>query len=304
MSDYGFKTVNDIKNKDMNISINAKYPMMGFDMGHKPMSFRTIRITDAKEIPISEITHSPDYVAPARPTDAQLQSLYYGYNDPQGNFWPITGYANKTHGYFRQLICKYEHGYKFRPACYATITGNINKKTTTNAVGTPIAGRYYWQGSVYDSNWNLMQSFNTTTQTTGLGGNLFPWINGMKAQSGEPMNRHYFNYTNNNIPTTSSTRDGLQNGMRSLFVYYMSDSFTDKYPFEFSVDDKYVYVYRYAYWSDMYGRLHFDHTFYDDGYNWRYEIKDEIRVKMIEQLAGSNIDITIMLFPYKMEDLL
>ena len=44
MSDYGFKT-HDNTGK---IAINAKNPIFGFDMGHKPRGFKTFRFTDAK----------------------------------------------------------------------------------------------------------------------------------------------------------------------------------------------------------------------------------------------------------------
>lgn len=44
MSDYGFAT----KDQNGDNAINAKNPIFGFDMGHRPMAFKTFRFNDAK----------------------------------------------------------------------------------------------------------------------------------------------------------------------------------------------------------------------------------------------------------------
>ena len=48
MSDYGFAT----KDQNGDNAINAKNPIFGFDMGHRPMAFKTFRFNDAKTYPI------------------------------------------------------------------------------------------------------------------------------------------------------------------------------------------------------------------------------------------------------------
>lgn len=313
MSDYGFKTVKTNKNGDKDTAINAKFPMMGFDMSHRPSSFITFHISDAKTNPIADASNMPGYSSPSLPDVSNLSNLYYGFYDPQGNFQPLLGGANYTYGYKKELIYEYKHGYNFRPACYGTITGTLGLKLTTNAIGTPVAGKYYWNGSLSNSNWNLMTAFNTTTttdQTAGsFNGNLFPYMNGMKSIFGGALNRHYMSYRlfRTDVPSTSSTKDAVQYGIDHLTLYHFSKDFVGEYPYSFEVDDEYIRIYRTYYWAEFYGRLYFDHTFYDSdsygSYNWRYEIKDYVRAKIVEQLYGSEIDINIMLFPYKMEDL-
>lgn len=311
MSDYGFKTVKNNKNGGKDTAINAKFPMMGFDMSHRPSSYITFHITDAKTNPIATAGNTPGYSAPSS-TVNNLTNLGFGFYDPQGNLWQLQGGANKTSGYVKTLIYQYEHGYNFRPACYGTITGTLNLQVTTNAIGTPVAGKYYWEGSLYNDNWNLMSAFNTTSTRQALsgGGDLFPYMNGMKAIYGGALNEHTFNYSMpaNSVPTTSSTKDAVQNGIFRLTTYHFTNNILNgEYPYSFEVDDKYIKIYRTYYWNETYGRLYFDHTFSDTDsygtYNWRYYIEDYVRAKQVEQTYGSEIDITIMLFPYKMEDL-
>lgn len=310
MSDYGFKTVKTNKNGGKDTAINAKYPMMGFDLSHRPNSFRTIHISDIKTNPFAS-SSTPGYSSPSLPSVSSLSNLPVHFIGPDGTRWYITGGANKTHGYVREEIYRYEHGYDFRPACYGIITGVLNRRVRTNAIGnepgTSPVGKDYYNGSLVNSNWNLMSSFNTVSESTSIGYPLFPWMNEMKTSYGENLNFHSFSYTLSNAPSTSTNNDAIKASMRQLTIryynYYVSISSNAYYPYDFEVDEKYVKIYRTYYWCEIYGRIYFDHTFYDDDMNYRYEMKDFLRTKFVEQLNGSEIDITIMLFPYRMEDL-
>ena len=309
MSDYGFKTVKTNKNGGKDTAINAKYPMMGFDLSHRPKSFRTIHISDIKTNPFAS-SSTPGYSSPTLPSVSSLSNLPVAFVAPDGTRWYITGGANKTYGYVREEIYRYEHGYDFRPACYGTIIGVLNRRVRTNAIGnesgTSPVGKYYYNGSIANSNWNLMTSFNTVSESTSIGYPLFPWMNGMKTSYGENLNHHMFSYTLSDAPSTSTNNTAIKDSMRYLTIrnYNYSDvSSNAYYPYDFEVDEKYVKIYRTYYWCEIYGRIYFDHTFYDDDMNYRYEMKDFLRTKFVEQLNGSEIDITIMLFPYRMEDL-
>lgn len=314
MSDYGFKTVKTNKNGGKDTAINAKFPMMGFDMSHRPSAYVSFHISDVKTNPLADASNAPDYSSPSLPAVSSLSDLPYGIYDPQGNPQPLLGGANKTSGYVKELIYEYKHGYNFRPACYGTITGSLNLQTTTNAIGTPVAGNYYYNGSLNDSNWNLMTAFNTTTTTppqVSQSGSLFPYMNGMMSISGGALNNHMFHYTiwSGNVPTTSSNKDVVQNGIAMLTSNHFNNTiFGGEYPYSFEVDNECIRIYRTYYWSEVYGRLYFDHTFYYSDplvgqFNYRYYIEDYVRARQVEQLYGSEIDINIMLFPYKMEDL-
>lgn len=304
MSDYGFKTLKRGSESRVDTAINAKYPMMGFDLSHRPSAYRTIHISDAKTNPFAS-SSTPGYSSPSLPSVGSLTSIYYGFNDPQGNFHPILGGSNKTSGYVRELIYQYEHGYDFRPAGYGIITGTINRRTRTNAIGTPVSGNYYFNGSLSNGNWNKITAFNTTEES-GTTQNLFPYMNGMKADTGESLNSHLFTYALRDAPSTSNPNAAVKEAMWRLSIYHFTNFVQGDnvyYPYDFEIDEKYVKIYRTYYWSEIYGQIYFDHTFYDSGYNWRYQMQDYLRVKQVEQTAGSEIDITIMLFPYKMEDI-
>ena len=154
-----------------------------------------------------------------------------------------------------------------------------------------------------------MASFDRTTEDNIFygGSNLFPYMNGMKNIGGNAMNYHQFTFVmpQSDVPSTSSNTSLIKPAMNRIASLFFQNSILSggEYPYSFEVDDKYIKIYRTYYWSDVYGRLYFDQTMYDEGYNYRYELKDFLRVRQVEQLAGSEIDITIMMFPYKMEDL-
>lgn len=315
MSDYGFKTIKKGKNSLDGVSINAKYPILGFDLGHKPPSYITIHISDAKDNPIANSSNTPGYSAPSLPNVSSLENLSYWFSDGGSDRRYVKGGSNYKIGYVRTEIYSYKHGYKFRPACYGTITGDIKLKVRTNAVGnktaspynmpTP-AGNYYYRGTLTDNNYNLLSSYETTIESTGVSsGQLFPYMNGMKTIYGGPLNDHRFSYTlpTTQVPTTSTENTGIKRSVQSLTMSHFFKTATGYYPYEFVVDDEYIRIYRTYYWCEIYGRIYFDETFTDDDLYWRIEMKDYIRTKMVEELAGSEIDINIMMFPYRMEDL-
>lgn len=315
MSDYGFKTLKYGKNSQDGVAINAKYPILGFDLSHNPPAYVTIHISDTKDNPIANSSNTPGYSAPSLPETSSLSNLPYYFSDGGSDRRWVKGGSNYTSGYVRTEIYRYKHGYDFRPACYGTITGDINLKIRTNAVGnktaspynmpTP-AGNYYYRGSLSDNNYNLLSAYETTTDATyGSGGQLFPYMNGMKTIYGGPLNSHRFMYSllSSQVPTTSSTNDAIKRCVQALTTSYFNKQVTGYYPYEFAVDNEYIRIYRTYYWCEIYGRIYFDETFTDDDLYWRIEMKDYIRTKMVEELAGSEIDINIMMFPYKMEDL-
>ena len=311
MSDYGFKTVKTNKNGGRDTAINAKYPIMGFDLSHRPATYVTFHISDSKSNPIANATNAPGYTAPTLPSVSSLSNLPYWFSDGGSDKRWGKGGSNYTSGFVRTEIYRYKHGYDFRPACYGTITGSVNVGIRTNAIGnasgTNPAGNYYYRGTLSNSNYNLMTSFNTTTETSGgaSSGDLFPYMNGMKTIYGQPLNEHRFTYTllSNQVPSTSNPSDGIKACVQALTLQHFNKTVSGHYPYEFEVDDEYIYIYRTYYWCEIYGRIYFDETFWDEDLYWRIELKDYLKAKMVEELAGSEIDINIMMFPYKMEDL-
>lgn len=309
MSDYGFKTLKNGTNDLKDVAINAKYPIMGFDLSHSPSAYVSFHITDSKTNPIANASNTPGYSAPSLPSVSSLGELPYWFSNGGSDRRWVKGGSNYTYGYVKKEIYRYKHGYNFRPACYGTITGKLNQKLTTNAIGnasgTNPSGKIWYRGTLSNSNYNLMSSFNTTSESATLGsGQLFPYMNGMKTIYGPDARSHRFVYllAYDEVPTTSQQND-IKSIINFLTNLYFNKTVSGEYPYSFEVDEEYIKIYRTYYWCEIYGRVYFDETFWDDDFYWRIELKDYLRTKMVEQLAGSEIDINIMLFPYQMEDL-
>ena len=88
MSDYGFKTVKTNKNGGKDTAINAKFPMMGFDMSHRPSAYVSFHISDVKTNPLADASNAPDYSSPSLPDISSLSDLPYGIYD----FFELTDY--------------------------------------------------------------------------------------------------------------------------------------------------------------------------------------------------------------------
>lgn len=308
MSDYGFKTLKNGRTNTTEVAINAKYPMMGFDLSHRPSAYVTFHITDAKDNPLAD-SSTPGYVAPVLPSVSSLGNLPYWFSDGGSDRRWVKGGSNITYGYVKTEIYRYKHGYNFRPACYGTITGKLAQKIRTNAIGnasgTNPSGKIWYNGTLDNSNYNLMSSFNTTTEgASATSGALFPYMNGLKTISGTDARMHNFSYRlfRTNVPTTSQQED-IKYIIQYLTTEHFYKNITGEYPYSFEVDEEYIKIYRTYYWCEIYGRVYFDETFVDEDFNWRIELKDYLRARMVEELAGSEIDVNIMMFPYKMEDI-
>lgn len=314
MSDYGFKTVKNNKNGGKDTAINAKFPMLGFDLSHRPYAYITFHITDTKDNPLPTAQNTPGYTSPSLPAVNSLENLnWYFTGVSASDRRYVKGGANRTSGFVKELIYQFEHGYDFRPACYGTVTGKINRGVRTQAVGNMTsaphnmpapAGNFWINGRLSDGNWNKMASFETFTEPT-RSSVLYSYMNGMKSVDGGQMNYHDLHYLlfAREVPTSSSESNAIKNTVYWLTNNYFSNSQAGEYPYSFEVDNKYIKIYRTYYWGEAYGRIYFDETFWDGSYNWRQEMKDYLRVKQVEELAGSEIDINIMMFPYQMEDL-
>lgn len=309
MSDYGFKTLKNGSGTSTDTAISAKMPIMGFDLSHRPSTYITFHITDAKTNPIAD-SSTPGYTAPSLPSVSSLSNVG-SFIDIHGTTRYIKGGANIKSGYVRTLIHQQKHGYKFRPACYGTFTGKIVKGVRTKAIGngpeTSPAGKLYFDGNLYNGNWNLMSSFNTATENTETT-QLISYMNRMNGIYGAQPDEHMFIYTlsPSSVPSPSENSSLIKPAVSALtYMFYKNYITSGEYPYSFEVDDEYIKIYRTYYWNEIYGRVYFDETMAtDDVGNMRYELKDFLKVQQVEQLTGSEVDVNIMLFPYKMEDLI
>lgn len=310
MSDYGFKTLKSGKERPKDIAINAKYTNMGFDLRHKPMPFVTISINDTRTNPYATMGVRGYNPAP-RPELNQLTDTGFYYRDLNFNPVPFLGKANKTYGVVDEVIYQAEHGYNFRPAGYVIYTGKINENIQKNCVGIPVAGQIITTVSGYTSsnyNWNLMSSFNRSVTTSSMvNGTLTPNMNKMTSKYGEVLNDRSFLYTirTDEVPSTSSEQTWVSNAVFNLSMKeFQLHLLNGEFPYRVEVDDKYIKVYRTYYWCEMWGRLYMKSQSNSGDISSTAYIEDEFKIKMVEQTYGSTVDITLMLFPYKMEDIL
>lgn len=267
MSDYGFKT-HDATNK---VAINAKNPIFGFDMAHKPRAFKTFRITDAKT--------SPFHTA----------SLYDP-NPTPSNSW---GYAeNSDWGYVKELVKKVKHGYNFRPVGYATITGSLNTEVRVQITQRQRAGSY---GGNYTL--PLIKSqYSSQELTPNMTGHIwFP----------------YTSYPSYAPPVATLTATDFANTTwayeypKSVMTMpygplYDPDYINQFYlpdPISVEIDDEYIYFYRTYLWSDTIRRAKFTY-----GGSTSDDIQE--RVKVSTQYTGSVYNITVYLCPFPIEELL
>jgi hypothetical protein len=266
MSDYGFST----KDQNGDNAINAKNPIFGFDMGHRPMAFKTFRFNDVKTYPIQSGN-------PATPNPQPIVSSW-SYDETQSS------------GEIVETLLKRKHGYNFRPVGYAVITGTLKISSHVQITQTQRAGT--WGG-------NYTKTLIKDIQTYELTPNQFNhiWISstGTDSISGSVVSLTPSDFSNTiwsiEYPKRMFTNMpwGLDYGTAALK--------TDD-PIWVEFDDQYIYIKRKRSWTDCIRRCKY--TWYDSS------TSDDIqeRVKATAQFTGSRFDVTVYLCPYPLKELL
>jgi hypothetical protein len=264
MSDYGFAT----KDQNGDNAINAKNPIFGFDMGHRPMAFKTFRFNDAKTYPIQ--TGSP-----ATPNPQPVDS--WGYDETQSS------------GEIVETLLKVKHGYNFRPVGYAVITGTWKISSRVQITQTQRAGT--WGGNYTKTLIKDIQSYELTP-------NQFNhiWISDTGVS---PMSGSMVTLTPTDFSSTIWSYEypkSVMTGMPWGSDYGMWALKADD-PIWVEFDDQYIYIKRKRSWTDCIRRCKF---------TWRGSTSDDIqeRVKATAQFTGSQFDVTVYLCPYPLKELL
>lgn len=263
MSDYGFAT----KDQNGDNAINAKNPIFGFDMGHRPIAFKTFRFNDAKTYPIQ--TGSP-----ATPNPQPVDS--WGYAETQSS------------GEIFETLLKVKHGYNFRPVGYAVITGTWKISSRVQITQTQRAGT--WGGSYTKTLIKDLQSYELTP-------NQFNhiWISSTGVT---PLSGSMVKLTPTDFSKTIWSYEYPKSIMTNMpwgSEYGMALKTDDPIWVEF--DDQYIYIKRKRSWTDCIRRCKF---------TWRGSTSDDIqeRVKATAQFTGSQFDVTVYLCPYPLKELL
>ena len=271
MSNYGFVTYNE-KTGKKEVSINSKYPVFGPEYNKINSTFRTTHISDTKTYPIK--TASISIPTPNLP--------YYGID----NYYGISEYV----GYDDELVTEYEHGYKFRPIGYATITGKIIGNNVGELSQTVISGTMSYGGN-----------FTVYSNTRWLDTELTPGFGGMNSQTGG----FYLPWERNSMTVGNSQYTGnfiVPDSVLGVFLsrYNVNATIgirqglpgTISAPYWVEIDDTKVKIWKRIYWADHIIRAKpSDYDAYERG-------------KVRENFAGSELDITVYLCPYKLGDLI
>ena len=271
MSDYGFKTYNERTGKE-EASINSKYPIFGPNYYDIKTAFRTTHISDIKTYNVRGNTLS--IPTPNKP--------YYGYNNYYG--------VNRASGYTDYIIAEYEHGYKFRPIGYFTVTGNLVGNLVGQLQQTTTVG-----GSTYGGNFTVYLNKNYMDIT------LTPAVGELATQTGSATQA--WEYVNVTVGTTGSNYDfKVPSAVPGVFLTQNNYDATIPFrgydatpPYFVEITDTKVIIKKRVYWAEQVLRAKTPSSNTFDIYE---------RSKIIENFAGSELDFTVYLCPYKEEDLL
>lgn len=275
MSDYGFATF-DEKTGRNEMKINSKWPVFGPEYSKIAQQFKTIHLTDT----VSKAVKTASLSVPA------LTYNFTGYGTSYDIWYGESIYTT----YVDEEIYRYEHGFKFRPLGYYTIAGNLNKNIRVNLVQTNVAG-----GANYGGNFTVNQALNKT-------GMALPVRNGMR----DATNAYNTLWASSlvipksqNAGGTASNNVIIPNSCLGIFSSYPNttelhrDYDANYTPYRVEIDDTYVRVIRRTAWGD-----HIVRAGYQNG-----NLNIRQRTKVIEDYAGTTLDITVYLIPYSMEDI-
>ena len=284
MSDYGFATYDDRTGR-VSEKINSKYPVFGPEYKKISTQYKTVKIFDTtvnstEDLPSSGVTI---------PTDNECywigQDHYFGENGgPQGI-------------YEDTCIYSYEHGFKKRPLGYAIITGKLVRNLRYTLVQDQVSGMdmggdfrvpLSGDGSITD-NIELAPKMGKMMQLA-IGVNdawVDPSVMVSKVAQGGVTTRDII------------IKDSCDNAfVRPLYYHIAYDNGqpVDQSPYRVEITDTEVKIYRRTFWYDSIARAYQTAPSYA-----RYNVNQ--RTKLVEDYAGSMLDVTLYLVPYNMEDL-
>ena len=264
MSDYGFKT----DDKTGKIALNAKNPIFGFDMGHKPRAFKTFRFRDTKQS-TTNVGTTPEPNPPFVPDN-----------------WSTA--ENNQRGQVRELIMKVKHGYNFRPVGYATITGNLKINTNVKITQTQRAGNF---GGNYSRQWVYQTRSYTLTPSqynkafVAIASDVFNGAWAILQQS--DFTGTLWNY-------------GIENYFTGVYNFESSYGIPgeENMPISVEIDDEYIYFYRKWAWYNEVRRAMWRES------NWAVHQDIQERVQISNDFAGSTYDVTVYLCPFPIKEIL
>lgn len=275
MSDYGFATY-DEKNPNIRDGVvNSKWPIFGPKYNMISTCFKTYHISD-----------TTTYVA---------KDVVYPLSPPSADSW------DGSHAYrLRKVeILRRKHGFKKRPMGYVCFTGYVVENTRG------YIKQYHENGSAALGGDFELNGVNTTTipvHSSLQDGMQTSWTGNWSFLQ-NTLNQKIFTiydgstwYPEGNIKVPTAVASKAK-GTISLWddqdvppvpglTLYSED------PYEVVIDDEDIILYKNIYDCDIWMRT-------DSGSTRVYD-----RIKGVCDYAGTELDMTVMLCPYRMEDLL
>lgn len=268
MSNYGFATYDD-KTKSLLGSVNSKWPIFGPEYNSISKCFKTIHLSDITE---------QNYITgnPSTPT-----GLNYDY-------WGIDS------GKSKQLIFQIEHGFNFRPIGYAFFNGDVKRTSKIQVSQSEVIGSG-WSAGEFGGNFTLSgQGSDSVLARPDIVSQI---IEGEDTGDFTFFNFDYVIVGDSSTEYTPTLR--IPNNCLGIFKTFYSLISGDKnVPYSVEIDGKYVKIYRYIDWIDYKGRYR-----YISSYSSTYDYDINQRIKAITSYSGTELDCTVYLCPYSMEDL-
>lgn len=279
MSNYGFATYDDKKTTRKTGEINSKWPIFGPKYSDIKKCFKTIHITD---------TYEPSYKTADLPLPEKFSENEYRWSE-------------------RQLIYQFEHKMGFRPVGYAFASGNIKVRIkgtiTQNEVKTGDVSSYggnFTLNGVASADIPILPNiggYHASVISTGYSPLEISLTNKAFGIASRQM-LDYGYIIRDDIIVPDACISAIQ---RNFYVYGPNNE--NPMPYEIEIDDKYVKIYRNVQWLDWRYYYYSSYTgSYTHDFDYTLDIRD--RVKCASYYAGSEVDFTIYLCPYKMEDLI
>ena len=326
MSDYGFATYDERTGK-VSEKINSKYPIFGPEYRNIATQYKTIHISDLtvknvkpQTLPNPEPDSEWDFSSTVNEYSSggvQFQRWFYNYQN--------YGFNSSNGGVEKREIYRYKHGFRKRPLGYYTITGNfkinnravLTQNVLVNNTGTSVGGEIPSLETVDTTSYNIIPRMNKFELNSANGSSIsdnYP-IENIYTTKASGLGTSYIR-----LPQTCFnffvTSEKSPSNVYSPCAYTTDTAkspinITDRYSVE--IDDEWVVLYRTTYYNEYVARFAWatrQAIYENTGSGWRKTsdvttTKADVvqRVRMVDDYAGSDLDITVYLVPYNMEDL-
>lgn len=283
MNDYGFATYDEKTGKKRQGTVNSKWPIFGPKYSQIGNCFKTIHITD---------TTIPEFKDADLP-EPQVSSGQYDFNEYR---W-----------HEKELVHQFKHGFKYRPVGYAVFSGDLHINVDCTITQTvTMTGNPDPMGGDFTISGRAMQNMPVLPN---IKSQMVPsYISTAYSPSELSIGNYFFGIKGDDNSGPATRSDII---VPSSCYYYVKQNYivanriigNADVPYVVEIDDEYVKIYRNNYWLDFRGRFYQSYTStLTPSSNYTRNI--DFRVKGATDYAGSSLDCTIYLAPYKLEDLI